>query len=333
MPSLARSAALTGYETLCASAGIDPWQLLSETGLPASCLHLPELRIPTEKLARLLERSARLSGIESFGLQLAQGRPLSTIGPLALLVRDQPTLRHAIDLFNQYRHLRASAIELYVEKYGDLTIIKQELLIGQAIPARQTVELALGLTVQCIKRLLGPDWRPIGISFSHRAPASTAAHIRLLECPVQFDSVCTGILCQPGDLDRPLPFADPAMARHAQEYLNSLHTGTRAGMADHVRTALAAVLQTGNINADRVAEKLGISRRMLQRRLEDEHTTFSALLTEVRKERVVYLLASGKHGLSGVAELIGFTHQSTFSRWFRTEFGCSPSDFQRLSPE
>jgi AraC-like DNA-binding protein len=79
-----------------------------------------------------------------------------------------------------------------------------------------------------------------------------------------------------------------------------------------------------------VAEKLGISRRMLQRRLEDEHTTFSALLTEVRKERAVYLLASGKHDLSGVAELIGFIHQSTFSRWFRIEFGCSPSAFQRL---
>lgn len=330
MSTFVRSGAIAGYEKLCASVGIDPQQLLEEAGLSASCLQYSELRIPIEKVARLLEKSAQLSGIHTFGLQLAHNRPLSALGPIALVLREQPTLRHVINVFNRYPRLRASAIALQIDQYNDVAILRQELMGGEAAAMRQVVELAIGMIVRSMQLMLGPDWRPMGVSFAHRASAGATSHARILQCPVQFDAGYTGVLCRPADMDRPLPFADPEMARHAQAYIDSLQTEGEDDMVGQVRQLLSVALPSMKISVEAIARELGISPRMLQRRLEEEGTTFSTLLAKVRTGRVLHLLASSGRGLSDIAELVGFTHQSTFSRWFRAEFGCSPSEFQRL---
>lgn len=330
MSTFVRSGAIDGYEKLCASVGIDPLQLLEEAGLSASCLQFPELRLPTEKVARLLEKSAELSGVATFGLQLAHNRPLSVLGPIALVLREQPTLRYAIDMFNRYPQLRASAIALHIDQYEDVAVLRQELMGGAVTNMRQATELGIGMVVRSVQLMLGPDWHPLGVSFAHRAPAGSASHSRILQCPVQFDAGYTGVLCRPADMDQPLPFADPEMARHAQAYVDSLRMRSEAEMTDQVRDMLSVALPSMKVSVEAIARELGVSPRMLQRQLEEEGTTFSALLTEVRRDRVLHLLASSRRGLSDIAELVGFTHQSTFSRWFRAEFGCSPSDFQRL---
>lgn len=333
MSTFVRSGAVAGYEKLCASVGIDPQQLLEETGLSASCLLYPELRLPTEKVAQLLERSAQLSGVTTFGLQLAHNRPLSALGPIALVLREQPTLRHVINVFNRYPQLRASAIALQIDQYEDVAVLRQELIGGEVVAMRQAVELGIGMVVRSVQLMLGPDWRPLGVSFAHRATAGSTSHARILQCPVQFDAGYTGVLCRPADIDRPLPLADPEMARHAQAYVDSLRMQAETDMAGQVRHMLSVALPAMKTGVAAIAKDLGISPRMLQRRLGEEGTTFSALLAKVRADRVLHLLASSGRGLSDIAELVGFTHQSTFSRWFRAEFGCSPSEFQRLHQE
>ncbi len=53
-------------------------------------------------MRRLLEASAERSGVEAFGLLMAETRRLSNLGPLGLLVREQPTLRLAAEALARY---------------------------------------------------------------------------------------------------------------------------------------------------------------------------------------------------------------------------------------
>jgi hypothetical protein len=58
MPKLVRSASLTHYADIARASGLDPYRMLAEVGLPADSLSEVDLRIPAEKVARLLELSA-----------------------------------------------------------------------------------------------------------------------------------------------------------------------------------------------------------------------------------------------------------------------------------
>ena len=75
---LIRSASLTNYAEVAHKVGLDPYRMLAEFGLPARCLREPEIKIPSDAVRRLLEASAERSGIEAFGLLMAEVRRLPT---------------------------------------------------------------------------------------------------------------------------------------------------------------------------------------------------------------------------------------------------------------
>ena len=95
MSGVIRSASLTNYAEVARSAGLDPLRMVREFGLPARCLDEPDLVIPIDAVRELLEASATRSGVEGFGLLMAEARRLSNLGPLGLLIREQPTLHQS----------------------------------------------------------------------------------------------------------------------------------------------------------------------------------------------------------------------------------------------
>src|SRR5690349_20659972 len=99
-----RAATLTGYADLAASLGLDPDHLATSVGLVPAQLDSSDSWIPAGAAAHLLELSAQLSGCADFGLRMAELRHLGTLGPLSVVLRDEPTLRSALELLIRYRH-------------------------------------------------------------------------------------------------------------------------------------------------------------------------------------------------------------------------------------
>ena len=66
--------------------------MLRKVRLPISCLDRPDIRIAVASVRRLLEASALAAGIDEFGLRMADRGGLSNLGPVALIVREQPTI-------------------------------------------------------------------------------------------------------------------------------------------------------------------------------------------------------------------------------------------------
>ena len=93
---LAFRAALTHFAELASACKLDARALVASVGLPARCLSEPDLKVPAHLVGRLLEAAAVQGREPAFGLRLAESRRLSNLGPLALLVRDEPTLRRAL---------------------------------------------------------------------------------------------------------------------------------------------------------------------------------------------------------------------------------------------
>src|ERR671913_1838746 len=90
-----RTATLDGYLGLARSAGLDPARILTRAGIAVADLAVPDKWVPAAAVSRVLERSADESGLDDFGVRLAGLRRLATLGPLSVVLSQEPGLRGA----------------------------------------------------------------------------------------------------------------------------------------------------------------------------------------------------------------------------------------------
>ncbi len=324
MSVLIRSASLTNYADVARRLGLDPGQMLREFGLPARCLEDPELRIPLDAVRQLLEVSAERSGNEAFGLLMAEARRLSNLGPLGLLIREQPTLRLAIDAFIRHGKQLNEALFLTVEETANVVVLREELIAGRSGSVRQSTELAIGVAFRMLSNFLGPDWKPRRVCFAHDAPADRKVHERVFGPNVEFGHDFNGIVCAHSDLEVRNPNADPEMARLARRMLET-EPAEAPDMTAQVRDLVVTLLGTGDCTIDRAAQHLGVDRRTIHRHLQRDGRTFSDIVDTVRREFAQRYLKDRRRSLAEVASLLGFSAPSGFSRWYRQQFGAAPS--------
>lgn len=323
-----RSASLTNYVDVARAVGLDPHQMLRAAKISRNALLDPDIRIPAEHVGRLLENSARAARADDFGLRMAEQRQFSNLGPLAFVVREEATLRRALESMVRYMGLQNEALAMRVEEAEGLVLIRLQILSDAPGSLRQATELAAGVMFRMLTLFLGPAWRPRSICFTHGAPDSMATCQRVFGMPALYNQDFDGIVCVAQDLEAPLPSYDPVMAQQVKRYLGTLLAQSDTNMTDKVRKLVHALLPSGMCSVDRVAQQLGVDRRTVHRWLVQDGTTYSDVVNEARTILVRRYIENRSRPLSEVATLLGFSSLSAFSRWFAVRFGCSVSKWR-----
>ena len=94
-----------------------------------------------------------------------------------------------------------------------------------------------------------------------------------------------------------------------------------------IRNVVIEMLPDGTVSLDAVAQRLHVSSRSLQRHLQDEGTSFNAVLDDIRGYLAVAYLRSGDRSIKEISYLLGYRDPSNFSRAFRRLTGVSPHTF------
>jgi AraC-like DNA-binding protein len=195
------------------------------------------------------------------------------------------------------------------------------------------IELAVGVMFRILQELLGPQWQPRRVCFSHRAPANSSSHRALFGAHLEFNSSFNGIVCAARDLQLRLPMADSGMAPYARRFLDQTLSRTGNNTAQAARQLVAALLPGGRCTADQVAQHLAMDRRTLHRHLQADGETFSTLMQAVRSEFTLRQIRDGDHAMAELADLLGFSGASAFAFWFRRRFGCTVSVWRKNRQE
>jgi AraC-like DNA-binding protein len=301
--------------------------MVSEFGLPSRCLREPDLKVPMDAVQRLLEASAERSHTEAFGLLMAEERRLSNLGPLAMLAREQPTLRLVVDALARYANRLNEALLFTIEELDDFVVLREELISGKkAGPVRQATELAIAIAFGTLQTLLGAGWKPKRVAFAHGPPASRIVHHRIFGRNVEFDREFNGIVWSAKDLNAPNANADPLMARYAQQLVDANYSAKSSDMTSQVRRVVAELLGSGQCTVDVAVQHLGMPRRTLHRCLSREGQTFSDIVDGVRRELAPRYMGNRRLSLTEVSSLLGFSTASAFSRWYRRQFDRTPTE-------
>jgi AraC-like DNA-binding protein len=326
-----RTNALTGYADLARSLGLDHAALLAAVGLDVADLDLADHWIPAAPVARLLQASAEAADCEDLGLRMAALRGLGALGPLGVVLREEPDLGSVLDLLIRYESVYNEALHLRLSRDGETATVLAWLEFGEPVQPDTALDLLMGSLVGIVRALVSPRWGPRSASFSRPAPRDPRPW-REAFGSVAFDQRSTGLVLTAADLELPLSASDPSLRPYTRQFLNSTVAGPSFGATterEQVAEALEALLPLGRMSVDHVARYLGMHPRALQRLLVDQGETFSSVLRATRARLAERYLPNARYSLTELSQLLGFSAPSAFTRWFVQQFGSSPSEWRR----
>jgi len=330
MAELVRAASLTGYFPVMRALGADPRPLLRETGLSRELLENPHQLISAYAVIRLLERSAEETGCIIFGLRMAEERSTANLGVTSLVIAHQPTLGDVLQALREYRNRINSTLVLHLEDIDGEVVLREDFALAAPMTARQSINLALGVTARLCASVVGDSWAPLSICFSHEAPPAADMEIfgRLFKCRPQFNCEFNGLVMREDDMTRPNLRADSAMALHARDLIESAMEPAMRTTAQDVEQAIMLFLPSGRATIQHCAASMGLTVRTLQRMLDADGARFSDLLGRARMQLSAQYLANPRTRVTDVAEMLGYASIGAFTRWHAQTFGMSPRQWR-----
>jgi AraC-like DNA-binding protein len=313
--------------------GIALGAVLDRARIPRSALEEPRTRLPKGKFEALWQAAIEATGDPAIALRVsARVRP-STLGVIGYLASASDSPRNA---FERIRGLTPLLWEDFAcELECDDRVAFLRCLAGRSARAsRFTTEYAIGLTVSLSRALGASRSDPLEARFSHAPPAYADDYERILGLPVRFDAGEDGVLFPRAMLETSNPSADAGLRQLLERYAADQMTRilAHAPLAERIRAHVRAALPSGDLTADAVATRLGMSSRTLRRRLDEEGTSYQALLDEVRAGLARRYLGEERRGVDEVAFLLGFSDPSAFTKAFRRWTGRTPAAFARAAP-
>ena len=118
-----------------------------------------------------------------------------------------------------------------------------------------------------------------------------------------------------------------ALGANRDTQQNALSAVAAARLAAALAHIAESFFEPG-LTVEAVARRQGVSRRYLQRLLEESGMSFTARVNELRLQKAFAMLMNEQHGkrrISDIAMEAGFSDVSHFNRLFRARFGDTPS--------
>lgn len=152
-----------------------------------------------------------------------------------------------------------------------------------------------------------------------------------LGCPVRTRADCSSIAFSRQLLDMPIATANSSLFSLIESYLRQLKEKAHDSIAMQVEAYVWDALPTGKCSMKHCADQLHLSVRTLHKRLMKLGISFSDITREQRLKVAKHLLACSDVTLDDIAERLGYSSQTSFSRAFRTNTGMTPLVFRTHS--
>lgn len=118
--------------------------------------------------------------------------------------------------------------------------------------------------------------------------------------------------------------------RSYEEYLSLARIPQCEGVSARVVTALQSRVGHADMSIDKIAEDLGLSKRTLQRRLQQQEANFAQLRDDVRFHYSIKYLIDEHMSVDLVSKSLDFSDRTSFTNAFKRWTGLSPSVFRKL---
>ena len=311
--------------------GANSDEILRNLDIDRADVSRPEGFVACSSFARLLESVAVETGDATFGLRFGARSNPKNVGALAYSVFNSPTVKAAFETAGRYIHLHNEAAEVVFSEENDLSYFVYRVKDLGFNEPRQFVEYGMAAALNTVRVMVGSQWSPREVHFTHDAPATTSEHVRLFRAPVIFACSTNAFVMESEFCKQPIPAADPNLFKILRRYLERVlrHVPKEDPRLESVRRKIAEALKDGSPKLARVAKAMALSPRTLQRQLNHCRIDFRTLVDNTRRRFALDYLKDSDNTLTQIAFLLGYSEVSAFNRSFKRWTGKTPLDYRR----
>jgi AraC-like DNA-binding protein len=326
---MVRAGPILALPAVLRSLGVDPPALLAELGLAESFFEDPENTLSMAFAGRILGLCVERTGCEHFGLLVGQHAGASSLGALGYLMRSSPTVGDALAAFSRHLAVQDQGGTVWVDDSdGSHSILGYTLFDAEVESLDQIMACAIAIGTNILRSICGPQWRPNDVLFAFSRPKYVRPYQRFFGLVPRFDADRTGIVFQSHLLRAFVPSADLLLNKIMEERVRELEQTSEDDVVAQIRRLLRTMITSPNCSMGAAAERIGVRRRTLNRKLAAAGTTFHQQREEARQEIACQLLENTRTTATEIAEILGYTDPASFTRAFQRWTGSTPTQWR-----
>jgi AraC-like DNA-binding protein len=305
--------------------GVSASTVLRRAGLSQGYLDQPRVLLKTEELFALWRAVGEVSTNPAIGLQLGTENKTERFHPIGLAALSSENFVAAIDQMARYKQLTCPEAILQ-EKDDEEWSIQFRWLLADEVEPPVLIDCCFAWVLSVARHGTGTRISPLRVEF-----VQPRQHVKIIEghfgCPVVCGAPRNAIVFRAADAQRPFVTRNAELlsllAPQFEEELKQANSDET--FVERVRIAIQKKLTGRRPDIEDIADALHISSRTLQRRLQDEGSSFQRALEEARHQLARQYLNNSVLELNEAAYLLGYEDSNSFVRAFRTWEGVPPA--------
>jgi len=311
------------FVAACQILDVDPKRVILQMGLPLDSLENHGLSLSAGQVAMVFGLIVVEYGHDDFHIRLADGFARAAFGHAFLALQCSETLRKGIHRLAHFKRLIEPVDWIISESEGKFRIELRSLSSDFPLVGVGQIMSFLWL-VQCCRNITARDIKPAKVLITDQVPHQAEIE-KAIGCPITVAN--TALLEFPSDL-MDLPVLSFNSYISSLMDANGSSPSPLSGKTDHFIASVYSVMQdllpSGAVNLERVAAKLTISKRTLERRLKENGLSFMEILRECRMSMAQHYLKETHMPIAEISLLLGYRETNSFYRAFKECHGYTP---------
>ena len=315
------------YHLLFRELGVQPADVLRRAGLPDDLLARSAPVLSPQQWFAFWEALEAETGGEHFVLQLIDALGMEMMSPPVFAALCSPSMTIAAQRLRDYKRLCAP-MRIDVDLDDEALTITFHWLNTADVPPASLMGFEVAFFTWLARTGLRDRVVPLRVA-SERPPADAEAFEAFLGVPIEHGERPSMTFSR-ADADRPFLTANASMWSAFEPELRRrlADIEENASVTERVCAVLLESLPSGQTSMEAVAKRLAMSKRTLQRRLNEEGTTFMTQLSGTREKLALHYLQRTRYTCTEIAFLLGFEEPSSFFRAFHEWTGVTPESLR-----
>jgi AraC-like DNA-binding protein len=303
--------------------GVGAESLLRELSLPQDIPASHDLFVNSNTIYEFVERAAELASDRHLGFGIGSELELYDWDPITLAARQANTVGELLTLFTVHASEHTSATRFFLRTDGERSTFGFERVNSPPFRPGQNDAFYVGFMSRMLIRATRDHWDATEVLFRVADP----------KCIPTLGE--TFRIAQGDESGARITFPSRWLFEqfqrshfHSEAKNNSTGEMPRS-LLESVRSALRPHLHEPDLTIESAAKICGYNRRRLSRELREAGTTLSKEIAKLRAAKAVQHLAGTNRRVADIAQTVGFTDATVFSRAFKNWTGQSPQQYRR----
>lgn len=307
---------------------INETALLQEAGISPKLLDHLHLRITPDQFSRLMRGLWRAADDEFMGLTAQRCRN----GVFAMMAKQAVrcrTLGGVYHHLSRFYNLINDSVQLTLNVQGNQARFGMQLSHPDKDSCFLLRDFFLLLWHRFPSWLIGQRIPLKQVAFEFTPPAHQAEYYLMFPCPMHFEAPTNHLVFDAALLNAPVVQTPETLRAHLQRAPLDWFV-RQAYYQAYTRRVMDYLEQPGQLDADinQTAQALHLTERTLRRKLMAEGTGFQTLKENMRRDLALHYLNQPSLPIARIAQQLGFSEASAFTRAFKSWTGASPKTYR-----